>query len=35
METKTNNTLWSVYFGVVVVELINCTCGEMVRNEIW
>ena len=28
-------TLWSVHFGVVVVEPINCKCGGMVRNEIW
>ena len=30
-----NKTLWSVHFGVVVVELINCKCGGIVRNEIW
>ena len=30
-----NKTLRSVYFGVVVVELINCKCGGIVRNEIW
>ena len=34
-ETKTNKTLRSVHFGVVVVELINCKCGGIVRNEIW
>jgi len=32
---KTNKTLLSVHFGVVVVELINCKCGGIVRNEIW
>ena len=25
----------SVHFGVVVVELINCKCGEIERNQIW
>ena len=30
-----NKTLRSVHFGVVVVELINCKCGEIVRNKIW
>ena len=25
----------SVHFGVVVVELINCKCGGIVRNQIW
>ena len=30
-----NKTLRSVHFGVVVVELINCKCGGIVRNEIW
>ena len=30
-----NKTLWSVHFGVVVVELINCKGGRIVRNEIW
>ena len=30
-----NKTLRSVHFGVVVVELINCKCGGMVRNQIW
>ena len=29
-----NKTLRSVHFGVVVVELINCKCGGIVRNEI-
>ena len=32
---RTNKTLGSVHFGVVVVELINCKCGGIVRNEIW
>ena len=27
-------TLWSVHFGVVVVELINCKFRGIVRNEI-
>ena len=31
----TNKTLRSVHFGVVVVELINCKCGGIVRNQIW
>ena len=26
---------YGVHFGVVVVELINCICGGIVRNEIW
>ena len=30
-----NKTLRSVHFGVVVVELIECKCGGIVRNEIW
>ena len=30
-----NKTLRSVHFGVVVIELINCKCGGIVRNEIW
>ena len=30
-----DKTLWSVHFGVVVVELINCKCGGIVRNDIW
>ena len=30
-----NKTLRSVYLGVLVVELINCKCGGIVRNEIW
>ena len=30
-----NKTLWSVHFGVVVVELIKCKCGGIVKNEIW
>ena len=29
-----NKTLRSVHFGVVVVELINCKCGGIVRNQI-
>ena len=32
---KFNKTLRSVHFGVVVVELINCKCEGIVRNEIW
>ena len=28
-------TLRSVHFGVVVVELINCKCRGIVRNQIW
>ena len=28
-------TLGSVHFDVVVVELINCKCGVIVRNQIW
>ena len=31
----TNKTLRSVHFGVVVVKLINCKCGGIVRNQIW
>ena len=34
-ESKSNKTLRSVHFGVVVVELIKCKCGGIVRNEIW
>ena len=30
-----NKTLRSVHFGVVVVELIYCKCGGIVRHEIW
>ena len=30
-----NKTLWSVHFGVVAVELINCKRGGIVKNEIW
>ena len=30
-----NKTLRSVHFGVVVVELMKCKCGGMVKNEIW
>ena len=30
-----NKTLRSVHFDVVVVELINCKCGGIVRNQIW
>ena len=29
-----NKTLWSVHLGVMVVELINCKCEGIVRNEI-
>ena len=32
---KNNKTLRSVHFGVVVVYLINCKCGGIVRNQIW
>ena len=32
---KVNKTLRSVHFGVMVVELIKCKCGGIVRNEIW
>ena len=32
---KLNKTLQSVHFGVVVVELINCKCAGIVRNQIW
>ena len=28
-----DKTLRSVHFGVLVVELINCKCGGIVRNE--
>ena len=34
-EAVQNKTLRSVHFGVVVVELINCKCGGIVRNQIW
>ena len=34
-DSKSNKTLRSVHFGVVVVELIKCKCGGIVRNEIW
>ena len=30
-----NKMLQSAHFGVVAVELINCKCGGIVRNEIW
>ena len=30
---NSNKTLRSVHFGVV--ELINCKCGGIVRNETW
>ena len=30
-----NKTLRSVHFGVVVVELINCRCGGIVRSQMW
>ena len=29
-----DKTLWSVHFGVVVVELINCKCGGIVSYKI-
>ena len=32
---KTRRYGASVHFGVVVVELINCKCGGIVRNQIW
>ena len=32
---RRNKTLWSVHFGVVVVELIYCKCGGIIRNDIW
>ena len=32
---QTNKTLCSVHFGGVVVELVNCICGGIVRNELW
>ena len=35
LQPSVNKTLWSVHFGVVVVELINCKCGGIVRNQIW
>ena len=34
LETSGYKTLRSVHFGVVVVELINCKCGGIVRNQI-
>ena len=34
-QTYKNKTLRSVHFGVVFVELINCKCGGIVRNQIW
>ena len=35
LNAKCNKTLQSAHFGVVAVELINCKCGGIVRNEIW
>ena len=35
LKVKHNKTLRSVYFGVVVEELIHYKCGGIVRNEIW
>ena len=32
MKLENNKTLRSVHFGVVVVELINCKCGGIVRR---
>ena len=32
---KTRRYGASVHFGVVVVELINCKCEGIVRNQIW
>ena len=32
---KTRRYGASVHFGVVVVELNNCKCGGIVRNQIW
>ena len=29
-----NKALRSVHFGVLVVELIKCKCGGIVKNEI-
>ena len=29
----TDKTLWRVHFGAVVVELVNCKCGGIVRND--
>ena len=34
-ERMSDKTLRSVHFGVVVLELINCKCGGIVRNQIW
>ena len=34
-QSISNKTLRSVHFGVVVVELINCKCRGIVRNQIW
>ena len=34
-ENEKNKTLRSVHFDVVIVELINCKCGGIVRNQIW
>ena len=33
IDSVRNKTLRSIHFGVV--ELINCKCGGIVRNEIW
>ena len=33
--SNNNKTLRSVHFGVVVVQLINCKCGGIVRNQTW
>ena len=32
---KEQDAMERTRFGVVVVELINCKCGGIVRNEIW
>ena len=34
LEARENKTLRSVHFGIVVVKLINCKWGGIVRNEI-
>ena len=32
--TKPNKTLSSVHFGVVIVQLINCKCGGIVKKTV-
>ena len=34
-DVSINKTPWSVHFGVLVVELINCKCGGTLRHDIW